>query len=261
MATRAAGRSRIAGVLAAAGAALLALLILPFAIHAVNLGLDGLAGRLDGRHRLFPAGAAGAQAVMSVHMIAGAALTLFAPLQLVGVIRRRWPRLHRVCGRLLIGLVAVAAPAGLVYIARQGTIGGAWMNAGFAIYGLAMLICAAQAARFARRRQIPRHRRWALRLFVLALGSWLYRLLYTLWWIATEGLGSTPDFSGPFDLIMNFGFYLPWLALLELWFLAERRRAKSVQTVSETPAPGSTRGLDAQTRGPGSSPGRESESV
>jgi hypothetical protein len=60
---------------------------------------------------------------------------------------------------------------------------------------------------------------------VLAIGSWLYRMHYTLWYMTTGGLGSERDFSGPFDQIQLFAFYLPYLAALELWFRLRDRRA------------------------------------
>ena len=55
------------------------------------------------------------------------------------------------------------------------------------------------------------------RLFVLVLGSWLYRVHYGLWYLATDGLASTPEFTGTFDRVQNVAFYLPYLVLLEIW--------------------------------------------
>lgn len=212
--------SELAGI-ALVGAMLL--LAAPFIAHAVALGLEGLRAPGGFGHRLFHLHDVAATVGIFLHMLTGAGLTALAPLQLIGRIRRRWPSVHKATGYLLIALAFVTCPAGLIYIAHQGTIGGAQMSLAFAIYGLLLAGAALQTLRFARARAFDRHRRWALRFFVLAIGSWLYRVFYTLWWLIADGNGTAPDFTGPFDRVMNFGFYLPWLILLELWFRAGGR--------------------------------------
>ena len=91
------------------------------------------------------------------------------------------------------------------------------MSLGFALYGFLMAFAALQTVRLARRREWDRHRRWALRLLVLILGSWLFRVQYGLWYLSTDGLASNEAFTGLFDRVMTVGFYLPWLIALELW--------------------------------------------
>ena len=205
------------------GLALLILAVLPFALYAVEFGLGGAGVVPATPSRFFSQAAPVASAGIALHMVAGGAMTVLAPLQLLGPVRRRWPAAHRWLGRGLVAMAIVTGLGGLVFIAGRGTIGGGPMNAGFAVYGLAMTWSAALAWRFARDRDFDRHRRWALRLFVLILGSWLYRVMYGLWELAADGAGSRPDFGGPFDLVMVWTCYLQWLPLLELRFLAERR--------------------------------------
>ena len=94
------------------------------------------------------------------------------------------------------------------------------MDWGFGLYGGLMALAAVQTVRLARRRD-PRHRLWAERLVILALASWLYRVHYGIWEIATGGAGSRPDFSGPFDLVQVFAFYLPYLAI-HAWIRRDR---------------------------------------
>jgi uncharacterized membrane protein YhaH (DUF805 family) len=205
--------------------ALLVVSVLPFARHSVVFGLEGYGLGTLRETRLFRAGAPFANLAIFGHMLAGAAITLLAPLQLSGTLRRRFPGWHRWAGRTLVLGALVAGVAGLVYILSRGTIGGGWMDAGFALYGLLLMGAALQSIRFARARDFQRHRAWALRLFVLAIGSWIYRVHYGLWYLATDGAGSAQDFSGPFDLIQNFAFYLPYLALVELWLRLRPRVA------------------------------------
>ena len=200
----------------------LLLLAMPFALHAARTGIAGLAGALDGASRFHAAGAWLTNPAIFGHMLAGAAVTLLAPLQLVPAIRARAPSVHRWSGRALVAGALVAGAGGLAFIALRGTIGGWPMDLGFALYGLLLMLAAVQTYRHARAGDRERHRAWALRLFVLAIGSWIYRVHYTLWYLVFGDLGRAPDFSGPFDLTQNVAFYLPYLVLLELWL--RRRR-------------------------------------
>lgn len=65
-----------------------------------------------------------------------------------------------------------------------------------------------------------RHRAWAIRLFALTIGSWLYRMEYGLWSVLSGGLGCGAGFSGWFDAVMVFFFYVPNLISAELFISA-----------------------------------------
>lgn len=210
-----------------AGLVLLALYLaaaLPFVAHSLRFGWGGLAGGLVEPVRFLDPGARATSAAIFLHMLSGGTITALAPLQLVAPIRVRAPALHRWTGRAIVALALVTGVTGLGYILARGTIGGPAMDAGFGLYGALLILAAVQALRHARAGDIARHRDWALRLFVLAIGSWIYRMHYTLWYLATGGLGSVRDFSGPFDQVQLFAFYLPYLVALELWFRSRDRR-------------------------------------
>ena len=197
--------------------ALLWLLSLGFVDYSLRFGLEGLGlGGVRETH-LHAAGAGVSNALMFLHMVTGAGLTVLAPMQLVPAVRRRWPRLHRGMGRAVAGLAVVTALAGLGFIVLRGTVGGAMMDAAFAGYGLCLLVAAAMAVRAARAGEFARHRDWAVRLFVLAIGSFLYRLHYALWFMATGGVASEPDFTGAFDIVTMWAFYVPYLIGVEVW--------------------------------------------
>ena len=194
----------------------LMLLLLPFAIYAADFGQAGLRHALDAPHYLLSDNRPANTGVFS-HMLLGAAITLLVPLQLIRPLRDRLPVLHRWSGRIIVAGAIIAATGGLSYIALRGTIGGAPMDAGFTLYGALMLLAAGQTIRHAHARRIAQHRAWALRLFWLVLGSWLYRVHYGLWYLATGGLWSTPEFTGAFDLVQNFAFYIPYLIGVEIY--------------------------------------------
>ena len=201
----------------------LVLLLVPFGLYAAQFGLGGLQGRLPEPHYIAEARQPSLAGIYA-HMLLGALVTVAAPLQLIGSLRRRFAGLHRWLGRCICLAALITGCAGLFYIGQTGTIGGWVMDAGFAFYGAFMVIAAVQTARFAVLRQIARHNAWALRLFWLILGSWLYRVHYGLWYLATGGLWSTPSFSGAFDLVQNFAFYLPYLIGLEIYLSRRRNR-------------------------------------
>ena len=59
-----------------------------------------------------------------------------------------------------------------------------------------MLGAAVQALRLARAGKFERHREWALRLFVLLMGSLVFRLHYVIWYSLTDGLWSNDQLTG-----------------------------------------------------------------
>lgn len=160
---------------------------------------------------------------IGAHFIAGGVLLLLGPVQLIGGVRRNFPALHRWAGRVYVLAAGLAGLGGLGFILGQGTIGGSLMDVGFGIYGALMIVCATQAYVHARARRYEQHRAWAIRLFALTIGSWLYRMEYAFWFLLTGGLGRTSDLTGRFDAIMVFFFYVPNLIIAELFIRARRK--------------------------------------
>ncbi|MEW9921804.1 DUF2306 domain-containing protein [Marimonas sp. MJW-29] len=206
----------------------LALNLLWFVAHALQLGSNGLfADRPEDFSRVFIDGASLANAGIAVHMMAGALLTLGAPLQALPIVRNRWPNLHRKNGYVLFVLAMMTGIGGLSYIILQGTIGGWWMSFWFATYGSLLMWSAVNTVRFAIARDLDRHFAWATRLIVLAVGSWIFRMHYVLWFILTDGLGSNEGLTGVFDRVQVVAFFLPYLLIAEL--LLRRRAAASTE--------------------------------
>ncbi|WP_294390899.1 DUF2306 domain-containing protein [uncultured Sphingomonas sp.] len=161
------------------------------------------------------------------HFITGGTLLLLGPIQLIGAVRRRVPRLHRWMGRLYVLSAGLAGLGGLAFIGAKGTIGGAVMSAGFGLYGTLMVGLAVLTYAGARDRRYEAHRAWAIRLFALTVGSWLYRMEYGFWFLTVGRIGHDPDFSGWFDAAMAFFFYLPNLAVAEFFIRAKRSTSNS----------------------------------
>lgn len=168
-----------------------------------------------------------ATAGIGLHFAMGGVLLILGSIQLIDAVRVRYPGFHRWAGRLYLTASLLAAIGGLVFIAVKGTIGGTVMDIGFSLYGLLMLLAAVQTYRHIRVGRTEKHRAWALRLYALAIGSWLYRMDYGFWYMLTRAAGHVPDFSGPFDRFMAFFFYLPNLLVAEIFIRSRRPRASA----------------------------------
>lgn len=163
---------------------------------------------------------------LSVHFATGGIILILGCIQLIGSLRDRFPTLHRMLGRIYVICAILAGLGGLASILIKGTVGGTVMDIGFGLYGTLMVLAAVQTYRYARAGRVAEHRAWSIRLFALAIGSWLYRMDYGFWMLMTGGLGHGPAFRGPFDRVMAFFFYVPNLLVAEA-FIRGRARATS----------------------------------
>lgn len=154
---------------------------------------------------------------IGLHFAMGGIILLLGSIQLVDKLRNRFPVFHRWTGRVYVTACILAALGGLIFIFTTGTIGGTIMNIGFGLYGVLMLAAAVLTWRYAATKRMQLHRAWALRLYALAIGSWLYRMDYGFWFQLAHGVGHGHNFSGPFDHIMAFFFYIPNLLVAELF--------------------------------------------
>lgn len=169
---------------------------------------------------LYVPGAEAGNLGIGLHFAGGGLILVLGSVQFVEGLRGRVPALHRWLGRVYVLASLAAAIGGLVFIGVRGTVGGAWMDVGFGLYGILMLGAALQTVRHAVARQLDTHRAWAIRLYALAIGSWLYRMDYAAWFLTTGGIGHDSSFTGPFDRFMDFAFYLPSLLVAELYLRA-----------------------------------------
>ncbi len=219
-------RKRLALMAGYSGLLLLGLFILGFAAYSLRFGLRGVRLDLSDVTYIYTPGDTFTNIAIFSHMILGALAMVLVPFQPIRRLRRRFPWLHRMVGRLIVFASAFVALGGLAYIATRGTIAGPLMDVGFALYGVLMLGCAIQTLRHARGRDFARHSAWALRLFVLVMGSLIFRLHYLIWFTLTDGMWSNEHLTGGFDQVQYFGFYIPYLVALEIW-LKRRARAET----------------------------------
>jgi hypothetical protein len=211
-------------------AALFGLYILAFYVAAL---LDGnMAKWNEALPRLYESHTLAATAGIGMHFAAGGIILALGCIQFVEFIRSRYPAVHRWIGRVYVSAAFLAGVGGLTFIVAKGTIGGATMDVGFGIYGVFTAAAAVETYRHARARHLDIHRAWAMRLFALAIGSWLYRMDYGFWLLLAGGAGHVNNFSGPFDKFMAFFFYVPNLFVAEA--LIRSRRPSMSKTAQWT---------------------------
>lgn len=146
---------------------------------------------------------------IGLHFLFGGVLLILSYIQFLNIIRLKWPKFHRITGRIYLISCVLTAVGGLFFIFERGTIGGPVMDVGFGIYGILMLAVPIFVLKTALKRDFKQHQRWARYLFALVIASWLYRMEYGTWMLFTENLGMEKNFRGWFDKIMAFFFYVP----------------------------------------------------
>jgi tetratricopeptide (TPR) repeat protein len=193
-------------------------------------GSSALRGHLEAwnktlSHGYMPGDALG-NSVLAGHLLFAAAVTFAGVLQLVPQIRARFPVFHRWNGRIFV-LVAFSQGIDGLYLQWSGRnlVGGALEHIAVDINAGLIMLCAAMAWRYARARDFATHRRWALRLFLIANGVWFFRLGLMFWLFVNQGpVGFDPTaFTGPFITFLIFAQYLLPLAVLEVYLRAQAR--------------------------------------
>lgn len=201
-----------------------------FAVYIVGFFWRAAAqGRPDGWNKVLSPGYVPGDTVgnlvLASHLLFAVAVTFGGLLQLIPQLRQRHPGFHRWNGRVFLVSAVVAAIGGLIMVWTRKTGGDLSQHLGISLMALLILGCAGMALRHALERRFDLHRRWALRLFLVASGGWFFRVGLMLWIVVNRGpAGFDPKtFTGPFLTFLSFADYLVPLAVLELYFHAQAR--------------------------------------
>lgn len=169
-------------------------------------------------------------AVVGIHVLLAAILVLGGPLQLLPFLRSRAPRIHRWLGRIYLTTAMIVATGGFVMVWTRGAVGDRLQHVSISIQTIYIIGFALLAWHYARARQFDRHRKWAMRLFMVVSGVWFFRVGLMCWLVLNGGpVGFDPrTFTGPFLTILAvFVYALPVsLLLLELYFYAQKVRKR-----------------------------------
>lgn len=166
------------------------------------------------------------------HVLLAAVVIGGGPLQLIPAVRNRFPAFHRVLGRSYLSASVISSIAGLYMVWTRGTVGDGVSHIAISGDGVLILVFAALTVRYAIARRVREHRRWAMRLFMVASAVWFFRVGLMAWMMLTGGAGIDPQtFTGPFLYILGFAQYLLPLAMLEWYFLCQDRAAAQAKLI------------------------------
>ena len=204
---------------------------------ALFYGMTALRGDLHSwnkhlAHGYIPGDAAG-NFMLIGHIVAAVLITLSGAAQFMPVIRRRTPKLHRWNGRIFIVTSFGLSVAGLYLLIVRGGPITVLQQIGTGLLGVLLMGCAVMAWRTALRRDFASHRRWALRLFLLASTAIFIRSAIALVSVILAGAGAldVTVIQGPVQTVVIFAQYCVPLAILELFFWSQARGGSPARLV------------------------------
>lgn len=165
------------------------------------------------------------------HTATGIIFAVLGPLQFVGPLRRRFPRVHRISGRIFLPVAILNGIAAFV-MALTFPMWGSTTNMAISLIASSfMVFCFIYAFWLVMQRQFARHREWMMRGFALGLSVAIFRLALN---DILPALGFE-DFNQRWDIVTVISFPLALLAA-EFWIRATRpartgldKRAATVQ--------------------------------
>ncbi|MFI6581287.1 DUF2306 domain-containing protein [Embleya sp. NPDC050493] len=158
-----------------------------------------------------------AQAFFYTHIVAAGLALLLSPAQLSARVRRRSPRLHRICGRVTVACILLGGAAGLVLAPLN--LAGAVGTAGFGMPAVLWVTCALMGLRAIRWGTVGEHRRWMQRAFAFTYAAVTLRL-----WLVV--LVPMTDFDRAYRVV-PFLCWVPNLIVVELLLRRRGQRPRA----------------------------------
>ncbi len=208
------------------------LLSLPFVYHSIVAGgdfaLDG-----EGAHPVFAQdGNRFAFYMMAWHMVFGAMMNFIAPYQVYLGLQHKRLSWHKYIGMSTIAIAFFGAFVGTLYFSLYydaNMVGDGlkpFIYQPGTIYGVVMFYVIYKVIQSLVQRDFKVHKEWAIRLFILAIGSWLNRVMAG-WWGATAMVGGEDILPSQqvIGIINSWGFYIIPLAIYEVYLRLGRAGA------------------------------------
>jgi uncharacterized membrane protein len=152
-----------------------------------------------------------------VHIVPGLLFMILGPFQFSSTIRARYPRWHRVNGRIFLICSLVIGISALVMSFGMPAIGGVNQAAATTIFGAFFLFALCKAFWHIRRREIALHREWMIRAFAVGLAVATIRPIVGIFFATSRLTELTPhEFFGT---AFWLGFVLQLIAA-EAWIHA-----------------------------------------
>ncbi|HYY72232.1 MAG TPA: DUF2306 domain-containing protein [Candidatus Bathyarchaeia archaeon] len=170
------------------------------------------------------------RALVLTHILPAMLFMVLGPLQFVRGLRSRYPRVHRLSGRIFLAASAVVGISGLK-LAFGKTVGGLDEKAAIALFGTFFLISLAKALWHALRREFAQHREWMIRGYAIGLAVAAIRPIVGMFFAAALLQGHKPQPAEFFGTAFWIGFTLQTIAA-EIWINYTRPAASAQITAS-----------------------------
>jgi hypothetical protein len=165
---------------------------------------------------------------IGLHFAMGVVLVLAWPILLSARIRARHRAVHRWTGRIYVVAGLLAGIGGTSFILTHGAYTPS-ASIAFGVWGAVLMLCSVMAYLHARAKRFDLHRAWAIRLFAMVLGSWLFDLEFRAWKDLAGGAGiGQGDSIGLFDYAILYLFFVPNLLVAE-FFIRNKHRKIALQ--------------------------------
>ncbi|WP_420320383.1 DUF2306 domain-containing protein [Flagellimonas sp.] len=169
-------------------------------------------------------------ALLASHLIIPIFVILAGPLQLVPKIQKDYRGFHKWIGRVYLPTIFILSLGGiyLTWSRPRPSFGSIFQDIAITVEGILIILFAIQTLRFAFQKKIEQHRKWAVRLFIVASGVWFLRIGYRTWFFIEDLLGFQVD--NFFDY-WSFASYLIPLAILELYLKVKKSKSNKSKRV------------------------------
>ncbi|WP_158307892.1 DUF2306 domain-containing protein [Pseudoalteromonas sp. BSi20652] len=200
---------------------------------ALGYGLTGLTKGISGWSRLnntaYVASDPTGNSMYALHVLLAIVMIIGGSLQLIPAIRAKYAKFHRYNGRVFVILACTISLAGMYLMIARATVGNTLMHALIMFGGCMVLLASILAVQAARKRNITKHKIWAIRLYLAANGVLFFRLIIFAWFLTFGTLGiDITTFTGPTVLAVSICSYVIPLLIAELVRHAETTTNKII---------------------------------
>jgi uncharacterized membrane protein len=145
-----------------------------------------------------------------IHIFPGLLFMLLGPFQFSRAIRSKYPRWHRINGRIFVVCAYIVGISALVMSVAMPAIGGVNQAVATTLFGILFLIALTRAFRHILRGEIQQHREWMIRAYAIGLAVATVRPIVGFFFATSPLTGLTPhEFFG---MAFWLGFTLQTIA-------------------------------------------------
>lgn len=156
------------------------------------------------------------------HALLAGIIAFGGALQLIPRLRSRWPALHRWNGRVFMVTALGVSVTGFYMVWVRHSTPSLLGAIATSLNGVLIIGSAILAWRAAHRRDLVAHRRWALRLYLVANAQWFTRVGFFAWMLVGGGLFHAPKaLTGQVFDAWSFGCFIVPLGVLDLYLRAK----------------------------------------